>query len=253
MIRRLIDLRVIALAALISLAPANAASGRTTMPEAEPPTRGLYLQLIRQARADGRPRAAIAYLDDFDRQFPGDLDARLLRINSLLDLGQNDKADAVLAGLGKTAATGRDAAAVNAARGHVLAAHGAWDQAVPRYEAAVTADPTDPMLRNALGYALLRIGAYDRAIETLRAAADLAPGDTVVRNNLILALTLGGQQAALTDVIAQSGDRRTQADLRRQSKAEADRITGLKAGSTQTLASMAVGNAGPTPSSRKDR
>jgi Flp pilus assembly protein TadD len=177
----------------------------------------------------------------------------LLRVNSLLDLGQNDKADTVLAGLGKTAATGRDAAAVNAARGHVLAAHGAWDKAVPRYEAAVTADPTDPMSRNALGYALIRIGAYDRAIEALRGATDLAPGDTIIRNNLILALTLGGQQGALADAIAQSGDRRTQADLRRQSKAEADRIISLKAGSSLTLASMAAGNAAPTPSSRKDR
>jgi Flp pilus assembly protein TadD len=252
MTQRSIGFRFIILAALISAAPASAASGRTSMPEAEPPTRGLYLQLIRQARADGRPRAAIAYLDDFDRQFPGDLDARLLRINSLLDLGQNDKADAVLSALGKTAANGRNAAAINAAHGHVLAAHGAWGEAASRYEAAVAADPTDPMLRNALGYALIRTGAYDRAIEALRGATDLAPGDTIVRNNLVLALTLGGQPAALADAIAQAGDRRAQADLRRQSRAEADRLISLKAGSTQTLASVAIANAAG-PSTRKDR
>jgi Flp pilus assembly protein TadD len=203
----------------------------------------------------GGPRAAIAYLDDFDRQFPGDLEARLLRVNSLLDLGQNDKAETVLAGLSRTSATGRSAAAVNAARGHVLAARGAWSNAVPCYEAAITADPTDPILRNALGYALLRTGAYDRAIETLRGASDLAPGDIIVRNNLLLALTLGGQQDALTEALAHAGDRRTQADLRRQTKAEADRITGLKLASStrQALASMAVVAPGATKFTRKDR
>jgi Flp pilus assembly protein TadD len=208
--------------------------------------------MIRQARADGRPRAAIAYLDDFDRQFPGDLNARLLRINSLLDLGQNDKAGLVLAGLGKIAATGQDAAAIEAARGHVSAARGAWSDAVPRYEAAVTADPTDPMLRNALGYALLRVGSYDRAIEALRAAADLAPGDTIIHNNLLLALTLGGQQAALTDALGHSGDRRTQADLRRQTRAEADRIVGLKSATAQPTASVTALATTPAPYARKD-
>ena len=236
-------LLTVALSAMLTaLGPVSAAT-----PGTEPPTRGLYLQLIRQARADGRPRAAIAYLDDFDRQFPGDLDARLLRINSLLDLGQNDKAEAALATLGRTPSTGPQAAAVSAVRGHVLAARGAWAEAVPRYEAAVSADPTDPMLRNALGYALIRTGAFAGAIEALRGAGDLAPGDTVVRNNLILALMLGGDKDAIADAIARVGDRRAQADLRRQIGAEADRLVALAHAPTM------VADATHAKTSKKDR
>ncbi|WP_338057867.1 tetratricopeptide repeat protein, partial [Sphingobium chlorophenolicum] len=62
--------------------------------EEAPDMRGLYLQLIHQARSDGRPRAALAYLDDFERRYPGDVEARLLRVNSLIDLGQIDAAEA---------------------------------------------------------------------------------------------------------------------------------------------------------------
>lgn len=231
-----------ALAAMLAAAPAPATPG------VDPSTRGLYLQLIRQARADGRPRAAIAYLEDFDRQFPGDLDARLLRINSLLDLGQNDKAEAAAAALGKTPSGGAQAAAVDAVRGHVLAARGAWTQAVARYEAAIAADPTDPMLRNALGYAQIRTRAFTSAIETLRGAGDLAPGDAIVRNNLLLALTLAGQGDAVAETIARVGDRRAQGDLRRQIAVEADRIIALDPGAPSTI----VADATRAKSSQKD-
>jgi Flp pilus assembly protein TadD len=234
---------------LLAIAVSMVLTGTALAAGGEPPTRGLYLQLIRQARADGRPRAAIAYLDDFDRQFPNDLDARLLRINSLLDLGQNDKAEAAIATLGRTLPTGPQFAAVSAVRGHVLAARGAWAEAVPRYEAAVAADPTDPLLRNALGYALIRTGAFAGAIEALRGASDLAPGDAVVRNNLILALMLGGQKGAFADALVRVGDRRAQADLRRQIADEADRVATL----TPAAAPAMIADATHTKTSKKDR
>lgn len=157
----------------------------TPVADALPSTRSLYLQLIHQARADGRPRAAIAYLDDFDRRYPGDPDARTLRINSLLDLGDIDGAEA-------TAAT--MPAAPSAVRGHLLAARSLWAEAIPFYQSAIQASPADPLLRNALGYAQLRGGATIQAIETLRGALDLAPTERVIRNNLLLALTVDGQR-----------------------------------------------------------
>lgn len=192
--------------------------------ETQMQTRGLYLQLIHQARADGRPRAAIAYLDDFDRQFPGDLDARILRANALLDLGQIDGAVAVLATI---PARSQDSASLNAVRGHVLAARGQWAAAIPCYEAAVRMGPTEPLLRNALGYALLRSGIADRAIEQLRNGVDLAPTDDVIRNNLLLAFVMAGRGADADAMIAGAGDRQAQADLRRLVAAEAARIDRL--------------------------
>ncbi len=187
-------------------------------------TRGFYLQLIHQARADGRPRAAIAYLDDFDRQFPGDLDARILRANSLLDLGQIDAAAEVLATLSPRSPS----ASLSAVRGHVLAARGQWAAAIPCYEAAVGAGPTDPLLRNALGYALLRNGMPDRAIEQLRNGVDLAPTDDVIRNNLLLAFVIAGRRADADAMIAGAGDRQAQTDLRKLVTAEAARIDKLR-------------------------
>ncbi|MDB5685514.1 MAG: Tetratricopeptide 4 [Rhizorhabdus sp.] len=199
------------------------ASAAERVADTQGQTRGLYLQLIQQARADGRPRAAIAYLDDFERKYPGDLDASILRANAMLDLGQIDEAAAVLATLTKS----QNSVGLSAVRGHVLAARGQWAEAIPFYQAAAAAGPTDPMLRNALGYALLRGGYVDRAIEQLRNAADLAPDDNVIRNNLILACTMAGRRADADAIIARAGDRQSQADLRRQVAAEVARIAKL--------------------------
>lgn len=187
-------------------------------PTAEAPavTRGLYLQLIRQARADGRPRAALAYLDDFDSRYRGDRAALILRINSLLDLGEIDAAEAAAAQLPA------DASAV---RGHLLAARGRWGEAIPFYEAAIRTSPADPLPRNALGYAQLRTGRLPQAIETLRGAQDLAPADHTIRNNLLLALTMAGRRPEVEAALRQIRDGRQQDALRQQLAAEAVRLS----------------------------
>ncbi|WP_313804473.1 tetratricopeptide repeat protein [Sphingobium sp.] len=181
--------------------------------EEAPDTRGLYLQLIHQARGDGRPRAALAYLDDFERRYPGDAQARLLRVNSLIDLGQIDAAEAVA-----LPAETRDGG-VSAVRGHLLAARGRWAEAASCYGQASRASPADPLLRNALGYALLRAGQAAAAIEALRGASDLAPQMTIIRNNLLLALIVGGRRAE-----TEAGLRRLDGPLRQKLAAEAARI-----------------------------
>lgn len=205
---------------LLGLA-APAFAGAPAVPLA-PSTRGLYLQLISQARADGRSRAALAYLDDFDRQYPDDLDARILRINSLLDLGDVDKAETAAAAL----PSGNDGR-LSQIRGHLLVARGRWDDAVPLYQAAIRANPADAMLRNALGYAQLRAGRYAAAIETLRGAADLAPGEAVIRNNLALALTLDGRTAQAAEILRPVTEPQASAQLSGQLAAEAARIEAL--------------------------
>lgn len=228
-----IDLRAL-LALALPPAPLAAASPAPTETVAQ--TRGFYLQLIHQARADGRARAALAYLDDFDRQYPGDPAARLLRINSLLDIGQVDAAEAALAAMPGNPKS----ADISAAQGHVEAARGHWSQAVSHYQAASAQRPADPLLRNAVGYALLRAGSIDAAIEQLRGAVDLAPGDAVIRNNLILAFALGGRQGDAAAAIAQSGDRQAQANLKQQIATEAARINAMR----QPLAATATRSKG---------
>jgi Flp pilus assembly protein TadD len=190
-------------------------------------TRDLYLLLIRQARDDGRPRAALAYLADFDRRHPGDRDARILRINCLLDLGQTDAAEAALAALPAGGAS-------EAVHGHVLAARGDWARAAARYRAALGAMPADPLTANALGYAQLRAGQFDEAIETLRGAMDLAPANGVIRNNLLLALTLAGRGAEADAALHTITDPAARADLKRAIVGQAMRLAAAPATSRES-------------------
>ncbi|NIJ18112.1 tetratricopeptide repeat protein [Sphingobium vermicomposti] len=185
-------------------------------PKADP-TRSLYLQLIEQARGDGRPRAAIAYLDDFDRRYPGEVQAQILRVNSLLDLNDVDAAERAAAVLPASPES-------SAVRGHVLCARGQWAEAATLYRQAMDARPADALLRNALGYALLRLGQTAPAIEALRGAVDLAPTDRSIRNNLLLALIVGGERAEADARLRQIRDGGEQDALRRMLAVEADRI-----------------------------
>ncbi|EJL20476.1 tetratricopeptide repeat protein [Novosphingobium sp. AP12] len=198
--------------------PAIAAS--TSVDGNDPSTRGLYMALIRQARTDGRPRAAIAYLDDFDRRHPDDREGQLLRVNCLLDL---DQVAAARSALGRIPTSDRSGPA-QAVRGHVLAAEGKWTQAAMQYAAALQASPADAFIGNALGYAQLRSGEPGLAVETLRGARDLAPADTVVRNNLILALTMTGRLGEAEAMLNQVTDAREKALLRQQVAGEAMRL-----------------------------
>jgi len=210
------------------LAPAPLSAAEPSAEGAsEGSTRSLYMSLIRQARTDGRPRAAIAYLDDFDRQHPGDREAQLLRVNCLLDLKQ---VDAARAALGRIPASDRSGPA-QAVRGHVLAAEGNWTQAATVYAAALQASPADALIANALGYAQLRAGQSGQGVETLRGARDLAPDDTVVRNNLILALTMTGRLGEADAMLSQVADAKEKARLRQQVAGEAARLAAAGSGS----------------------
>lgn len=195
-------------------------------------TRGLYISLIRQARTDGRPRAAIAYLDDFDRQHPDDREAQLLRINCLLDLGQVTAARTALSRIPSSDRSG----AAQAMRGHVSAAEGNWKQAAVQYAAALQASPADAFTANALGYAWLRAGQSAQAVETLRGAYDLAPDDAIVRNNLMLALTVTGRLAEADALLSKVTDTREKVRLRQQVAGEAARLA-VAGGGTLSLGS----------------
>lgn len=185
-------------------------------------TRGLYLQLIRQVRADNRPRAALAYLDDFEKKYAGDLDAKILRINCLLDLGDVAAAKEVVDSLPKNSRTPSDV--VETARGHVLAAKGQWIQASQRYQIASGINPTDPNIRNALGYAQLRSGEIDLAIVSLRSAADLSPNSEVIRNNTLLAFELSGNTREFSNLLSKIRDASKRQKLQMQTYAEAKRL-----------------------------
>jgi Flp pilus assembly protein TadD len=223
----------------LMLLPAAPVLAKSDAAQSAPATRSLYLNLIRDARTDGRSRAALAYLDDYDHKYPGDVEARVLRINCLLDLRETDQAEAVLDQLHPGAVTGALAAQVSAVHGHVLAARDRWHDALPFYQAAVAVDPTSAWLRNALGYALLRDGQAPRAVETLRDARDLDPDNTIVRNNLWLAYAMSGRDELLAHALAGLPDRDESAALRKRIDGEAARLRHLAATPTPSASTAA--------------
>lgn len=218
--------------ALVGVPAMPAVAGdRTSAPES---TRSLYLELIRQARADGRPRAAVAFLDDFDKQYPDDVEAKILRINCMLDLGETSDAARIAQSLPDNQRA-RNLGS-EAARGHVQAALGDWTSAAGHYEAAIDARPADAYLRNALGYAQVRAGNAQAGIESLLAANELAPSSSVIRNNLALALFVGGDSSAARELLDEVTDEAHRAELDTQIRAEAARIAQALVEATTTLA-----------------
>ncbi len=220
--RHLIALGLIAATPLLALVPMEPVQAASKDTEAQESTRDLYLTLIRQARKDGHVRAALAYLDDFDLRYPGELEANLLRANCLLDLDQVDAAAQVIDALPIKDRKGE----IHALRGHLRLAQGHWDGAVAEYQTALSYRPTDPLASNALGYAQLRAGQTGLAIESFKRAGELAPDNAVVRNNLLLALTIDGRDAEVETILLGIGDEAARQRLLEQVLAEAKRLTG---------------------------
>jgi len=179
----------------------------------------LYLDIIHRLRDDGKSHAALAYLDDFDKRYPGDAQAQLLRADCLLAVGRPAQAAALYNAL----VDGDYRADAQAGLGNVAAQSGNWAAAVNAYRAAVAADPVRAALRNDLGYALLKYGQRDDALFVLRQARELAPGDARIRNNLLLALEATGHGDEAAQVVAAIGD------------------DGERAAATQLLASWGAG------------
>jgi Flp pilus assembly protein TadD len=152
-------------------------------------TQTLYLAIMNGLRDQGQARAALAYLDEFDKIYPGDSYAALLRAQCLMDVGKIKQAEPVFILLLQT----RYAAAANAGLGSIAAAHNDWDHAVASFREASRLEPSHAQYANDLGFSQVRLGDYDGGIDMLGRASELAPSDRFIRNNLILALHLSGK------------------------------------------------------------
>lgn len=170
-------------------APAGAAAqpaspAMATAPAIDPArARQLYLAVIRKLHQDGKSHAALAYLDDFDRRYPADAAARLLRADCLVGTGQLAEAQTLYQSL----AAGPERAAALSGLGQVAGLRGDWAAAVTVYAQASGLEPVNAVYRNDLGYALFRAGAVERALFTLRQASELDPANPVIAGNLALA------------------------------------------------------------------
>jgi Flp pilus assembly protein TadD len=175
-------------------------------------TRKLFLIVIDGLRKQGRSRAALAFLDDYNKQFPNDREAMLLQAECLLDTDAFDQAKPIYTAL----LTSPQAAAAYAGLGDVAAAQHDWPNATTQFEEATRRDPSNASYVNDLGFALVHVGQYDRGLAKLQQATQLDPASRTARNNLILGMTLAGhpnQAAQLVDAIADPKDRSNASQL----------------------------------------
>lgn len=161
-------------------------------------SRALFLIIVEELHKQGKSRAALAYLDDYDRLYPGDTKSALLRGNCLLDIADYDRAAQVFQRL---QGGGNDPAA-QAGLGQVAAARQDWASAQAAFQRAVRGNPSNAEYLNDLGFAQIQTGNYAAALSSLRQAQELDATNRMIRNNVILALHLAGRDA---DARAQIG------------------------------------------------
>lgn len=164
----------------------------------EQKARNLMLDLVGNMQKEGLPRAALAYLDDYELRYPGDPRAQLLRASSLIDIGDLARAETAYAGL----LGGTYAAAAHAGLGRVAAARGQWRAAMAEFDKAVRLSPINVGYLNNLGYSAMKAGDYERAEFVLRQANELEPANASVRNNLLITLHVAGKTAEVERLIA---------------------------------------------------
>lgn len=160
--------------------------------------RHMHLSIIRGLSDQGKPQAALAFLDDYELRFPNDPEARNLRGEALLRIGRRDEAESVFQALYDTGV--RPAADFGLGQAH--AAKGEWRVAAKHFEHAVAMAPTNARYLNNYGYALLKLGRLEEAYNALARATELDPKDDRARNNYVLAAARSGREIQAKRVLA---------------------------------------------------
>lgn len=166
--------------------------------------RELYFAVIKGLQSAGQSQAALAYLDDYDKRYPGDINAKLLRANALLSIGEGKQAERLFR---EVIGTGAVSAGHNGL-GKVYAARQNWAEAIRDFSVAAQAEPTNAKILNNLGFAMLMGGRIIDAYTPLARAAELQPADEQIRNNLLLAEYWGKMRPFAVARIRQIADHR---------------------------------------------
>ena len=144
----------------------------------------VHLELVEKIAASGRQRAALAHLDALAPEIAAAPRARLLRAETLRQLGKLDAAADVYAELVR----GPLAGLARRGLGLIAAERGDLDAALSELERARRAAPTDARVRNDYGYALLLSGSVDAAGDEIATAMELDGADARCAANLVLLL-----------------------------------------------------------------
>ena len=160
--------------------------------------RRMHLSVVRGLSDQGKPQAALAFLDDYDLRFPADPEAKAVRGEALLRTGRRAEAERLFQGLYDTG----HRPAADFGLGQARAASGDWVAAARHFEDAVRLAPTNVRYLNNCGYALLKVGRFEEAYQTLARATQLDPKDERARNNFVLAAMRSGRTLQAERVLA---------------------------------------------------
>lgn len=182
--------------------------------EVQEPERALRGELVRNMLDQGQYYAALAHIQQLQRDSGNSAELRYLEAEAQRRLGQTAKAEALYRGLLRTGY------AADAYHGlGLLYAKTDLNAAVQQLQQAVQRRPTDIQMRNDLGYALMVGRRYREALPQLATAVELDPEGEKSLNNLILLLLLTGDEAGVKRVAAQGAvSSQTLAGLRKQAQ-----------------------------------
>lgn len=150
----------------------------------------MHAELISSMLAQGRNYAAMAHIEELEREGRTDKDQlRLLRASAQYQLEELEAAENNYRMLTETDYAGQAWHGLG-----LIAAQRNLREAATYFNRAVSARPTDPQIRNDLGYTLMLAGRLAEARHHLATATELVTDDAQSQNNLVLSFLLEAQQ-----------------------------------------------------------
>lgn len=173
-------------------------------------SRSLYLSVIEELIRSGKGHAALAHLDEFEREYGSGAASARLRADAWLSLGEMAKAEAGYRAILK----GELAGFAKHGLGRIAAAKEDWVLAQRHFEDATKEQPTNSRFLNDFGCSLYRLARLEDAEFVLRKAHELAPNDQEIIDNILVVLAARGGDHRLEDVFPEVTGTAAAADLR---------------------------------------
>lgn len=157
----------------------------------------MYLQLIERMQEKNLYFASLAHLDAFDRRWPSNQKATLLRADALRETGYADQA----ARLYESLLQGPLAASAQHGLGLIASIKGDLHNALAALSQANHLDPTNAAILNDLGYVQILLKNMAEAGFNLHKATELDPKNARAGANLALFYLLDGKQTQAEGVM----------------------------------------------------
>ncbi|MFA5083209.1 MAG: hypothetical protein WC474_11730 [Hydrogenophilaceae bacterium] len=151
----------------------------------------MYLQLIGRMQEKHLYFASLAHLDAFDRRWPSNQRATLLRADALRETGYSDQAARLYEGLLKSPL----AASAQHGLGLIASKNGDLNTALLALSQANQMDPTNAAMLNDLGYVQILLQRLAEAGFNLHKATELDPKNSLAGANLALFYLLDNKPA----------------------------------------------------------